>query len=336
MKAMARSVLRSCIDKLSESYKHSGIPRVLFQRVPASKPSSICKAYYDGDDSAPPPYPYIQQLSDDLILHIAEFLDVVPRACLKYTDSHFRKLINIPETPVLQCVRYRVLCYLEKDLLAQGAPLPNRLACAFCRCAHPRSDFGIHGENVGYGIEYLFMIEKSVPDARYCWRHIPKRLNYTSTDGDQSPSSEEKWVETKQYICWHCGNELSRDSDGKTICPICHEECPICGFDNIDGFQRYGPRRPLESYSKIRFTSRRCMRFALEIRDLNGICTPNTPLPTEPPLFWTGEPLLEYLNHIYISTYLIGRRARQFLLYSPVELMEPQPGNARVDICVIG
>lgn len=109
----------------------------------------------------------------------------------------FRSLIN--KTQVSQCVRWAVLCWLECDLLARGAPSPDRLACRFCKRSHPLQDFGIPGKNVGYGVERLYLLQGWAPQGRFCWRHIPKRLNYTTTQ----VATEEKWVVVRHLTCLH-------------------------------------------------------------------------------------------------------------------------------------
>ena len=238
----------------------------------------------------------------------------------------------------MRCVRWRFQCLLEEDLirgmLARGTLLtmPDRLACSFCKRLHPLEDFGARGKSVGYGIEALRLAQRSNPEARYCWRHIPKRLNYNLDNGsrqlekwtDQTPL-EEKWVEIYEATCLHCGTRLIRDENVEYACSVCREECSICHFAFMKSYKRQGPPRPFESYTKIRFIRRRCTGYALEIRDLNGI--QRNPLPPESSYWFERTPMFESAEHSLISGCLVPWKYRRFPLHSPVKCRKPQPGD---------
>lgn len=288
------------------------------------------------DDAPPPPYPdnRLAQLPETIIVRISAMLDVVSQHCLKYTDTYFKNLVKARDTRHLRCVKWRVLTFLELDLVNMDRPLPNYLACRFCKCVHAQEDFGVRGKNAGYGIEHLNLIERCEPMARYCWRHIPKRINYISNDdiSDSNSSkptilSRERWVEVRRRSCGHCGTRLSPNSEGKSACPVCPEKCPICPSGLLSDYERYGPRRPLESYTKIRFVRRRCTGFKLEIRDLNGISIPNMALSAQTTTWSDTWPILDFLDNLCISRFMVRKSARRFPLYGLVERRKSEPGD---------
>lgn len=141
------------------------------------------------DDHSPPPYkderPPFQRLPDGVVLRIPSRLGLISRASLKYTNSHLRKLIPRAISQSPQCNRWRVLCLLEQDYLAKNVAL-NRLTCCFCKRSHPKEDFGVRGRDTGCGVECLYMLGRYSPEVRYCYRHVPKTVDYSSTteDGD--------------------------------------------------------------------------------------------------------------------------------------------------------
>lgn len=267
------------------------------------------------------------------MLQISNVLDQVSRASLKYTDAHLRNIIKLKEPQYSRCVKWRITCLFERDSIAQGT-LPDNLTCCFCKQSHPKEDFGVRDGDVGYGIESLFIRERFRSNARYCWRHVPKRLRYDPIPKYHTPEDKDRgfkdyptqgWKEVEEKACLHCGTRLHQDNNGKYTCPSCHELCPACGLVSIYGFQRYGPPRPFDSYTKIRFVRRRRKHFTLEIQDLNGI--QREWLPQENSRWAAGDWLFEGLEHYVKMSFLYFRGLRNFRLYSPVEELKPDPDN---------
>lgn len=289
------------------------------------------------DNDVPRPrYPdsRLAQLPETIILRISAMLGVVPQHCLKYTNRYFMNLIKTGDTRALRCLKWRVLSLLEVDLLARGQPLPDRLSCVFCKCTHPKEDFGVPGKNAGYGFEHIRILERCNPTMRYCWRHIPKRLHYISNDETSGLSSSEstlasieRWVSVWRRACVHCGTRLGHENKGKSVCLVCPTKCPICGSAELVEFERHGPRRPLESYTKIRFVRRWCTGFALELRDLNGISNPTMAMSAQMRTWSDKWPILERLDHLRLSRFLLKESERRFPLYSVVEFEKLQPGT---------
>ena len=336
MKAIFKSMFCTQTKKSGgQKNRQESSENLLLSSLEAQSPSPS-ESHLD-NDVPPPRYPesLLAQLPEPVILRISAMLGVVSQRCLKYTDRYFRNLIVSRDTRLLRCVKWRVLTFLEMDLIARDRPLPDRLACRFCKCAHPREDFGVRGKNAGYGIEHLYLIERCYPSKRYCWRHIPKRLNYICNDEISNSSSskttmlsKERWVDVKRRSCGHCGTRLSPNSKGKSACSVCPKKCSICPSGGwLTEYERHGPQRPLESYTKIRFVRRRCTGFALEIRDLNGICIPNMPLSA---MTWSATwsatwPILDCLEDLRIGRFLVRKSERRFPLYGLVDKRELQP-----------
>ena len=291
-----------------------------------------------GDDLSPPPYddqrPPFQRLPDKIVLQISNMLGPVSRASLKYTNTHLRNIIKLKKNKYRRCIKWQIACLFEGDSIAQGT-IPDRLACCFCKKSHPKEDFGVRGGDAGYGIEHIFVRERSDSFGRYCWRHVPKRLHYdpapdhhTPEDKDQgfkNPTTQ-RWKEVEEKACLHCGTRLNRDNKGKDTCPSCHKLCPACGYIPIHGYQRYGPPRPFDSYTKIRFVRGRRQKCALEIQDLNGIR--REWLPRESSRWAAGGWLLEGVEYCVKMSFLYFRGLRKSPLYSPVE--EMKGGTVRV------
>lgn len=264
-------------------------------------------------------------LPQSVLTYVLNMLDVVSLLSLKNTNSQFRRFIEIDKLLVSRCARWRMLAHLEEDLRAQGARCPKKLSCCFCKRSHPIKDFGTMHGNIGYGIERLYLLHRHLSTIRFCWRHIPTRLNYTPAvkrDGLQEPADTDTWVEVSVMSCMHCGTRACLDENGDYTCAVCDEECAICGFGDVPGFERHGPQRPLESYSKLRFIRRRNTGYQLEMRDLNGIQK------SEPPKeqsFWIERrQYWENMKHREVSRHLVRSDERQHPLYSPVELINPR------------
>ena len=282
----------------------------------------------------------LPRLPKDLVLRISEVLDEVSLLCFKNTNRYLREIITINETQISQCARWRMLTFLEADLVARDKSyaLLRHLACMYCKRAHPKEDFGVPDGNVGYGVERLYLIHACEPDARFCWRYIPKLLNYTpgieNLDGRGQKLLTDKWVCEYRKMCYHCGNRLVSDETDKLVCQFCAEECEICKIWALPNFERHGPQRPLESYAGIRFVRRTKKDYRLEIRDLNGIRDPQKPLPSEPKIWrewgrWV-EIFQEYMAvECLVHKFIISRN--RFSLYSPVDnsksLFRCRPGR---------
>ena len=273
--------------------------------------------YLSGDDSEP--YTSLPHLADDLVLRISSLLDEVSLLCLKNTNAHFRNIIKMNEKQLPRCVKWRMLTLLERDLQDKGDSLPNTLACIYCKRTHPRADFGVRNGNAGYGIERLYVMEACGPGVRFCWRYIPKLLDYTARienpevdnrDLPYSARSTDKWVSAYRATCCHCCGRLDHDQNGKLSCPTCKKKCEACGFTMLLHYERHGPQRPLESYANIRFVRNLGTGYSLEIRDLNGIRHPDEPPPKEPKI-WRERCLLSEIHQ--------DIRAAMCLLHDPVE-----------------
>ena len=274
----------------------------------------------------------LPHLPKDLILRISKVLDEVSLLCWKNTNRYFREIITMDETQISQCARWEMLTLLEDDLLDRDKSrdksfaLLKKLACRYCKLAHPKEDFGVPDGNVGYGVERLYLIDACAPQKRFCWRYIPKLLDYTSgienLDGRGQKLLTDKWVCVSREVCNHCGNRLVRDETDKFVCQFCAKKCEICGFGVFPNFERHGPRRPLESYAGIRFMRRMEKDYRLEIRDLNGIRDPQKPLPSEPKI-WREQGFWAEYHQEYPALECRIHRVRTsrnpFSLYSPVE-----------------
>ena len=252
-------------------------------------------------------------------------LDVVSLLPLKKTNSQFRKLIEIDKTLVSRCARWRMLAHLDNDFWARGARCPKKLSCCFCKRSHPIKASGTQHKNVGYGIERLYLTYRYPSCIRYCWRHTPTRLNYTPAvkhDGLQETDHTDSWIEVSVMTCMYCGSRACLDKNGEHTCPTCREQCAICGFDDVPGFERHGPQRPLESYFKLRFIRRRSTGYQLEMRDLNGI--QKSELPKEGPCWIERSRCWESIRHDEVTRRVVQSDKRQYPLDSPVEIMDPR------------
>lgn len=268
----------------------------------------------------------LSKLPDDIILRIASLLNQVSRLCLKYTNKRFRETLKTDDVRLSQCVNWLMLARLERDLLKKGEALPDRLACRYCKQAHPKEDFGVRNGNVGYGIERLEISDFPIPEMRFCWRYIPRLLLYGSDvesekiEQDYPKPLQDTWTLTRRWTCLHCNNELTAFQAKKLRCPICEIDCEVCRPLNLPYLQRLGPKRLLESYANIRFVRRTCTGGKFEVRDLNGIRHPERPLPKEPREWRQGSIVTDLRKHIRIAGYLIHRYRvgrNRFSLYSP-------------------
>lgn len=169
-------------------------------------------------------------------------------------------------------MKWRINCLLEKDSRAKGAPLPQKLQCAFCKRAHDLYMFVVPRINVG--------MTKSDPEIRHCWLHMSKRFCYCPAFRDPQQREwaqslkRDRWIATLRMICLHCGTKLQKNVDtGEEKCPMCTHKCDICGYIKLPIFCRFGPARGFESvkHLRLRLVRRKKAGFVLEIEDRNGM-----------------------------------------------------------------
>lgn len=314
----------------STTFRHSPASRVCStldsSREHLLSAESTEKDYPKGDDSETEDHASLPGLAEQLILQISSLLDEASRLCLKNTNVRFRNLIEIDETRVSQCARWKTLTYLERDLLDKGHRIPDRLACIYCKRAHPRKDFGVRNGNAGYGIESLCVVETSIPEGRHCWRFLPRLFDYAAhietpeVDSHNRKPPGDMWCVEERVVCCHCCGRASRDEKGKLSCQTCNQQCDICGYVNIVHYERRGPPRPLETYANIRFVRYRETRYRLAIRDLNGIRDHRRAPPKEPRILRERCRFSELLQQFRALDCLVDPRIEQnpFFLYSPV------------------
>jgi len=298
------------------------------------------QTYQPGDEPDADDYAFLQgrndralpHLPEDLILRISGLLDEVSLLCLKNTNTRFRHTITISEALISRCARWMVLCRLEEDIRNRDGSLPDQLACMYCKKPHPQKDFGVRNGNVGYGIERLLMIESCQPYFRYCWRYLPKIMNYSpgieNLDKRGRPSRRDKWVELLEAICFHCGDRLNLEENGQSECRTCNKECEVCGFGMLRGWERHGPQRPLGTYANIRF-----IRFGpdLEIRDVNGIRDLRKPLAPEPSIWRQGSVRFEIGQHLRVwCSYVAFNKCDHFSFINPIERQKERPGAKKI------
>ena len=139
------------------------------------------------------------------MLDVFELLDPVSLLQLKWTSTRLCQAINsnarLKACNSSHCARWKIRCYLEKDMMFGEAPggvrLPKFILYAFCKKGHPQKAFGKPQTNSGYGIEYLRAIPPDNPLTRCCWLHIPKRINYSPTFRD---NQTELWARARYRV----------------------------------------------------------------------------------------------------------------------------------------
>ena len=212
------------------------------------------------------------------MIQVLETLGIVSIACPKYTNSWFRRAVELEPWEKSRCARWKINCYLESDgICFRGSE--QRLMCAFCKTTHPPKAFGMLSTDVGYGIECLQLLLGASLITRYCWLHVPKRINYSPTFRDPEQEKwarslpEDRWIVIVDLVCLHCGDRVLKDqkTGEYSSCPTCTQKCDICGYVEMYNFNRYGRERPLQSYKKIQFVKRRETDYMIEVEDRNGI-----------------------------------------------------------------
>ena len=133
----------------------------------------------------------LQMLPSHIMIQIMGMLDVVSLVCLKLTSRRLHRVVHVQKRELSACAMWMITCRLEKDLLATKAPLPKRLACAFCKRSHLKKSFKLPHTVVGDGMICTRMTDCPIPKIRYCWRHFPKRICYSPSFRDRE---EEEWA----------------------------------------------------------------------------------------------------------------------------------------------
>ena len=276
--------------------------------------------------------PTFSDLPADIILRISSFVDIVTLLSFHYTNRTLRESVSLKDAGISRCARWMMLHLLEKDSANKGHSPPDRPACWYCKTSHPKEDFGVEPGNVGFGIERLGILKIPVRKYRFCWRYIPKLLDYTpSTDGLKTDSNdnnnqEERWIEVPRHQCMHCSSKTHVDQTGKRQCSECKQECEICGFREVSIFERRGPKRPFESFENLRFMRRRQRDFGTEIRDMNGLRRPGSQLHPESRI-WKNKSFFNDMRQQFrmeesiVPRKLQGDQQRRFALYVPVDFL---------------
>ena len=276
--------------------------------------------------------PTFSDLPADIILRISSFVDIVTLLSFHYTNRTLRESVSLKDAGISRCARWMMLYLLEKDSTDKGHPLPDRLACWYCKTSHPKEDFGVEPGNVGFGIERLSILAIPCRKFRFCWRYIPKLLNYTpstddlKTDSNDDDNQVERWIEVPRHQCMHCSSKTHVDQTGKRQCSECKQECEICGFREVSSFERHGPKRPFESFENLRFVKREKHDFRLEIRDMNGLRRPGSQLHPESRIWKNMNPFTDFRQHnrvlnVIVDRELQGPQQRRFSLYVPVDFL---------------
>ena len=276
--------------------------------------------------------PTFSDLPAGIILRISSFVDIATLLSFHYTNRTLRESVSLENAGTSRCARWMMLHLLEKDSANKGHPLPDRLACWYCKRSHPKEDFGLEHGNVGFGIERLLMFSIPCRKYRFCWRYIPKLLNYTpstddlKTDSNDDNNQVERWIEVPRHQCMHCSSKTHVDQTGKRQCSECKQECEICGFREVSSFERRGPKRPFESFENLRFVKRAKHNYRAEIRDMNGLRRPGSQLHPESRIWKNGSLSNEFRQHVRAVESIVPRKLqddqqRRFALYVPIVLL---------------
>ncbi|KAL8784630.1 MAG: hypothetical protein Q9195_008979 [Heterodermia aff. obscurata] len=291
------------------------------------------KAYEDSvEDSVPDRSgPTLSDLPADIILRISGFVDIVTLLSFHYTNRTLRENVSLKDAGISRCARWMMLHLLEKDSADKGDSPPDRLACWYCKTSHPKEDFGVEPGNVGFGIERLSILTVPGRKFRFCWRYIPKFLDYTPSTDDlktdfNDDNQVERWIEVPRHQCMHCSSKTYVDQTGRRQCSECKQECEICGFREVSIFERRGPKRPFESFENLRFVQRMKHGYQTEIRDMNGLRRPGQQLHPEPRIWKNKSSFNEFLQHSRAEDSILPRKRqgdqqRRFALYVPLEFL---------------
>lgn len=122
--------------------------------------------------------------------YVLERMPVDIMLCI--SDNRLRQAVGIRPWELSRCERWKVPNYLESSLQFGHTWIPKRLGCAFRRVSHPQAMFGLRNIDVVHDIECLKLLNRH-PFQRYCWLHVPKRIEYAPTFRDtlQKPSGHE-------------------------------------------------------------------------------------------------------------------------------------------------
>lgn len=213
--------------------------------------------------------PSLGNLPVEIVLMIADQLDIVDQVCLQSTSRFFRQLVKVDRTALDgdRCRKWAITCCFETDM----KKYPAKVACAFCKTIRKKKMFNDVQEWTLFGLEgrYLHLRHKlgSAPEwgmmtyspmGRWCKAHNKDRYSTLSTlrkkslggfllDGSPRP----RWTRFQVLRCWHCAQCIP-DNDVRTNgCLQCL--CDFCPrFDDWHYF-RAGPCEPGEGQYKYEF-----------------------------------------------------------------------------------
>ena len=208
----------------------------------------------------------LNKLPMDIILLVADQLDMVSKMCLRSTSTQFRHSIPLDYSLINRCMRWRIFCYFEQD--RKGAT--DWITCALCKKRRHKRYFGAgqdwavidSPEKVGqwalraldripwlhrYGTRYLHgesnegttYIRATV---RACCAHLPDKFDGDPVIEELIPyvklSTAPSWIWFEVRRCMHCGKCASRTETRR--CSRCL--CDICPMAISRQYYRQGPR----------------------------------------------------------------------------------------------
>ena len=201
--------------------------------------------------------PRLQTMPMELILAIADCLDIVSRYCLRLTSRRLRRCLPVDFDAFDKCERWLLTTRLETDYKRM---LRNRkLACTFCKRKRPWRDFGaekpIIGPRMFLRLHKCRMLSRIL--SSYTWLHRLNCYGIKDTDGRRI-FNEDTWgricyrhdslfypqivdfrddryiphiypkpLEVARYsalrtqMCFHCGNILTHKDSRGTECHKC-------------------------------------------------------------------------------------------------------------------
>ena len=186
----------------------------------------------------------IKDLPSEILDNFVYRLDDLSKACLSMTCRGFNKYLRSAREDLNQCGRWRLTCYVENDLMYNDNPVPNRLACAYCKTTKPSNFF----EGDGTGM-YLSMIECPDPSRRFCRLHIDSRISsdhgtlaMQHTREGFEDTAKREWELTMASVCGHCGCAIRKNSFSTTgcQCAVAGVDCNVCQYYPSLHFWRLG------------------------------------------------------------------------------------------------
>ena len=208
----------------------------------------------------------LNNLPMDIILLVADQLDVISKICLSSTSTQFRYSIPLDHSIVNKCMRWHTFCLFEQDRKVAT----DWITCALCRKRRHKRYFGAgqdwavidSDEKVGhwalraldripwlhrYGIQYLSReaTEGSTyihATTRVCCAHLPDQFDRDPVIEALIPylklSTTPSWTSFLVVRCMHCGKCTTRTETGR--CSRCL--CNFCALSFSIHFYRQGPR----------------------------------------------------------------------------------------------